>query len=203
MKKAVLFLNLAFSCIALGQTQQAREDSIINIIKTNFSKEQIDTFFSIRVVDETHNWIDEKTGNLTLDQKFRTYVFWKTNDGYFIKKIDANTIYNKVKIEEETKLFDFVSRNIKEIQNETIKSNLQKIDGELMEVASTDVRYVLFDFNIKDIVFTKTFVEFDLETSEDSPNYNYNDNQNLKIIQLYNLLVMITSEFEKLQLFKK
>ena len=200
MKKAILIFNLFFILLTFSQNQSQREDSIKSKINSSLDKIKINDIFSIRFVNHSTRYVDGDTNKISIIEEYRTYVFWEVNDELFIKKIDTANVYNDVKVKNKS-LYNFLLKNIEIIKRETVKPYQEKRDKKLVNIHTSDYNYIKFYFDVNDTIFKKTFKNFDIESSNDNPNYNFKKNQILKTIKLYNFCVKITSELEKKNMF--
>ncbi len=200
-KKIIFLFTLIFTVVVYGQNQKERELNLILNLKTKLINQNIDTYFTFRIIDHLTNHIEETSGKISVYQEYRTYVFWKYKEEYYVKKIDDKNEFEEVKIQKQN-LYDFAFLNLKKIKNEVIKPHSEKINGEIIEIATSDVFYDEFTFNNSKDTFKKEINLFDLQYSKEFPNYSYEHNKKLKTTELYNLCLKATSEFEKEKIFK-
>jgi hypothetical protein len=200
LNKKFLFI-LIFTVAVYGQNQKEREHNLILNLKTNLINQNIDTYFTFRIIDHLTNNIEETSGKINVYQEYRTYIFWKCKDEYYVKKIDDKNEFKEVKIKKQN-LYDFAFLNLKKIEDEVIKPHSEKINGEIIEIGTSDNFYAEFTFNNSIKSFNKTINLFDIEYSKELPNCNYDYNKKLKTTELYNLCLKATSKFEKEKIFR-
>nr|WP_294934317.1 hypothetical protein [uncultured Flavobacterium sp.] len=200
MIRIITFLILFLNLTVYSQDSKVREDSLINNIELELNKKGISDYFTYRVIDESFMYFEEETRKTGWYENYRTYIFWSSKEGNFVKKINPKNIYREVKIE-DNKIFDFLNKNIAKIKTEKVKSYQEKSDGKLMNIDSSDPYYVLFNFKTNGVLTTKTIRTFDLENNANYPNCNYEFNSKLNLIILNNMCRELTTKLESEKVF--
>lgn len=130
---------------------------------------------------------------------YDTYIFWKENKKLLIQKNDNCSEFYPIEFTD----FDPIEYLYKN-QTKLIEENIgqYKIDDDSYSIIthSCNISYYIRNENK---TFLKEFELYDLETSEDSVNLNYESNNRLAIIILHKKLIEIIDDLETEKKFER
>jgi hypothetical protein len=198
MKIILIFISLFLNLILYSQDQKVKEDSIVNIIKTELQNKSVDNYLTYRVFDGNHYIYAGETEESELVDYYRIYFIWELNGKFYIKKTDNYNIFPEIEID-ANKIFNFVYKNISKIEIERIKPFQLKIEGKIIDVGSSDYGNYVISFNINGIIFSKKILSKEMNYKD---NYNYKYNNNLNIVKLKKMLNEVILNLEQENLFK-
>lgn len=194
MNRIALLLFLLLNLTLYGQDEKSNK-SVDNAIKATLVAKGIRNYFSYSIYDRPINYVEETTNEISIVFEVRTYIFWKEKGKYYIQKTDKVTSYDHMEI--DASIFNFALNNITKINAEKVKPYKEKQGNQLVEIVSSSPSYMAFDFNINKFKFNKEIKFFDLYNEPNFKNYNYQYNQQLKLIQLRNLCDKLVARLEK------
>lgn len=177
MKKIILLFLFSINLIS---AQEINTDSIISKQIEILKENKIEEFFVLEKYCIGCVWISNPNG---IECDFGTshiYIFWKDKNESFYKKIDK---CNSQKTKVSDKIFNNYLSKIDVIKKEEIK-NYQTENGS--NVSINHSTFSKFYFMVNGNLFTKSFDYFDLTSSENNPNINYEYNKSLELIKLNN-----------------
>ena len=104
MKIILIFIGLFLNLTLYSQDQKVKEDSIVNIIKTELQNKSVDNYLTYRVFDGNHYTYPGETEESELVDYYRIYFIWELNGKFYIKKVDNHNIFPEIEID-ANKLF--------------------------------------------------------------------------------------------------
>ncbi len=205
MLKYIFIFLIIFSNLTFGQDSKDKTESYIKKFRKELKKKDVDDFFVVKHIQ----YGVAKLSNLNVKDycdknqvHYRIYVFWKENNDYWLKVFDNCGGFTSIKLRNE-KIVDFYVENLEKIKLDEVERYKLKpdsiVNGKKYSFHSTQshspLRYFWF---YKDSVKFKKFIDkYDLTTREQTPNINYEKNNNLALVKLNNLCEKIIEEYVK------
>lgn len=198
MKIILIFISLFLNLTLYSQDQKVKEDSIVNIIKTELQNKSVDNYLIYKILDGNHYAYEGETEESELVDYYRIYFIWELNGKFYIKKADNYNIFNEIEID-ANKIFNFVNKKLSKIEIERIKPLQQKFEGKIIDVGSSDYGHYIISFNINNVIFSKKILSQEINYRD---NHNYKYNNNLNIVKLKKMLNEVILNIEQENLFK-
>lgn len=205
MLKYIFIFFIIFSNLTFGQDSKDRTESYIKKFRKELKKKDVDDFFVVKHIQYGVARLSNLNDKDYCDKNqvhYRIYVFWKENNGYWLKVFDNCGGFTPIKLRNE-KIVDFYVENFEKIKLDEVERYKLKpdsiVNGKKYSFRSTQshspLRYFWF---YKGSEKLKKFIDkYDLTTSEKTPNINYIKNNNLALVKLNNLCEKIIEEYVK------
>ena len=191
--------------MTFGQDSKDKTESYIKKFRKELKKKDVDDFFVVKHIQYGVAKLSNLNDKDYCDKNqvhYRIYVFWKENNDYWLKVFDNCGGFTPIKLRNE-KIVDFYVENLEKIKLDEVERYKLKpdsiVNGKKYSFHSTQshspLRYFWF---YKDSVKFKKFIDkYDLTTREQTPNINYEKNNNLALVKLNNLCEKIIEEYVK------
>ena len=205
MLKYIFIFLIIFSNLTFGQDSKDKTESYIKKFRKELKKKDVDDFFVVKHIQYGVAKLSNLNDKDYCDKNqvhYRIYVFWKENNDYWLKVFDNCGGFTPIKLRNE-KIVDFYVENLEKIKLDEVERYKLKpdsiVNGKKYSFHSTQshspLRYFWF---YKDSVKFKKFIDkYDLTTREQTPNINYEKNNNLALVKLNNLCEKIIEEYVK------
>jgi len=200
MQKLIFFL-LLFPHLSFAQQRKDPTDSLITVFRAKMKQENISDFFLVKHINQgsyrVTNHKDPNNCNVSL-RYFTMYVFWKDGRQTWVKKYDNCGGFKAIKLSKSTPI-EFYKKNISQLKTESVREYALKIDtisqGKLQITSMSESHgpYRYFWFYNNNMEFKQSFSKFQLETSKEDKNLNYEYNHSLVIVQLNTICEEIIS----------
>lgn len=181
-KTLVLILSIFFSSYGLCQKSQ---DSIRKAVIDYYKNEADDFFLLERYCTGLYHFNAPSTKKCDTNN-IALYAFWKKNGKTFYRKIDCD---NTPVIQIQSNVFDFYCLNSKDIFSEKVRP--YKVGNSILSTSHSC--FISLRTINNSLLATNAFDLFDLTSSDDHPNNNYQHNSCLKIVLLYKMCEDIIS----------
>ena len=118
---------------------------------------------------------------------YEVYVIWNEDNRSLVKKIDNCGIFFALPIN-NVNILNYISTNIQQLQVQVKQYELESPENQVLEDISIHPCQTMFQFNVDNQSFGQTYNLFQLTTDASNKNINFDYNNNLKIIELENIL---------------
>lgn len=130
---------------------------------------------------------------------YSTYLIWEENEIDYIQIFDNCGNFYPVQIQNKS-ILKFMKENFETFRNERVKF-YQTDKTSILTISHSTYKEFLFSLNDEEIY--NYFDTYNLESSTERVNINYLHNQNLKLIQLNNMIEAEIKNQNNLNTFKR
>jgi len=200
MQKLIFFL-LLFPHLSFAQQRKDPTDSLITVFRAKMEQENISDFFLVKHITYGGFRIfdsDDPNACRIHDRYFTMYAFWKDGRQTWVKKYDNCGGFKAIKLSKSTPI-EFYKKHLDQLKTENVREYALKIDtishNKFQVSAMTEIHgpHRYFWFYNNNVEFIQNFSKFQLETSKEDKNLNYEYNHSLAIVQLNTICEEIIS----------
>jgi hypothetical protein len=191
MKKLLFLLTLIFGLQLGAQNDEAYVDKLVGEFTGKLENRGISNWFSSkRFCTGTVEMFQIENGRMCTSKGtyYEVYVVWEEEGTAMIKKIDNCGLFYSIPLNNK-KLLDMVNDNYTDLQLNSVKPyNGEKTTGKPVSRTSVQPCKRSFIFTKEEGEMKQTYNLYDLTTSMENPNANYEYNKGLTIVALDNKL---------------
>ena len=187
MKKLLLVLLMTISIQLGAQNDEAYVDELVSEFTVKLEERGITNWYSNkRFCTGSIEMFQMENGKMCTSKGtyFEVYVLWTENGTTMIKKIDNCGLFYSVPLK-NNELMEFVNTNYLDLQLNHVKpykaDNISGIPTSRTKVQPCKRSYV---FKKNGGEMKQNYNLYDLTTSEEHPNTNYDHNKEMKIVAL-------------------
>lgn len=198
MKKLLtsIYIILMFTSVA-AQNDLTATEAMVNEFTEQLEQRGISNWFYVKKYCTGSIEMFKMSDGKMCSSKgtyFEFFVLWQEEDKTMIKKIDNCGLFYSMPLSDNV-LWDFVKENRSTFEKQSVKPyESAEITGKPESRTAVHPCNREFLFNLEGAGFDQKFNLFQLTTSDNLPNKNYEFNNNLKLVELHRMLEPI---FEK------
>ncbi len=187
MKKLLLAIFVITSLQLSAQNDEAYVDKLVNEFTVKLEERGIANWFSNkRFCTGSIEMFQMENGRMCTSRGtyFEVYVLWEEEGTTMIKKIDNCGLFYSIPLK-SNELMEFVHTNYSDLQLNSVKPyKANNITGKPVSRTSVQPCKRSFYFKKDGSGMTQNYGLYDLTTSKEHPNTNYNYNNGIKIVRL-------------------
>ncbi len=199
MKNVIIAIALVFSSLSMAQNDEAYVESLVSEFTSKLESRNITSWFvNNRYCSGTIEMFQLDNGRMCTSKGtyVEAYLFWKDEGKPMIKKFDNCGMYYSLELS-NAEAIEFLYANVSDLESGIVKKyNSESLDGTPKLRTEVHNCFRDFKFAVENDSFGQTYNLFDLTNDSESPNTNFEYNNNLKVVKLDKLLDSFITEME-------
>ena len=201
MKNVLLGVLLLLGTIGYAQHDEAYVVELVSEFTTSLKKRNINTYLlSKRYCEGSIEMFKLENGRMCSSKGtyYSVYLFWEEGDKAMIKKIDNCGLFYSLELNDNN-VMAFVKQHTNEIKNNPVKP-YKMATAASGPISSTEIHSCKREIAYQDEItnsFEQSYRLFDLTNDAKEANLNYTSNNNLKVVELDQLMGTVIEQMEK------
>ena len=194
----IYFLLFCISGITLAQNDRAATQAIVEDFTSNLEARGITDWFIVnKYCNGSIEMFKMNDGSMCSSKGtyYEYHIIWKEEGMTMIKKIDNCGMFFSRSLSDNV-LWEYAVGSTASMEKQSVKPYEADISGEPKARTAIHPCYREYDFHMNGATFNQKYNLYQLTTDASQPNKNFEFNNQLKLIQLHNMIEPILDQLK-------